>query len=145
MNTREYLWQVKALSLKIDQRQKQRLELESSITGMKSIQYDSDRVQSSHRDSLCDRITSLISLQTDISDLMTEYLGFKSKIIGQIQDLSDTRYVALLYKRYIEFKRFEVIAIEMGYDFTYIRRLHNKALKAFEKKIQKDTEKCDII
>ena len=137
MNTKEYLWQVKALSLKIDQRQKQMLELESDITGMKSIQYDSDRVQSSPRDSLCERITALISLQADISDLMTEYLSFKSKIIGQIQELSDTRFINLLYKRHIEFKRFEVIAAEMGYDYDWTRQLYNKALQAFSKILKK--------
>jgi hypothetical protein len=45
--------------------------------------------------------------------------------------MSDYRYIDVLYKRYIECKRFELIAVEMNYDYDYVRKLHVKALEVF--------------
>jgi hypothetical protein len=41
--------------------------------------------------------------------------------------------VELLYKRYVEFKRLEVIAVELNYTYSYIRAEHGHALQSFDK------------
>ena len=53
-------------------------------------------------------------------------------ITEQIQHLDDDRYVKILFKRYVELKKFHVIHVEMKYDYDYVRVLHGEALGYFE-------------
>ena len=69
-----------------------------------------------------------IKIQNDIIDLECE----KDKMIREVHEIDNSEYVALLYKRYMEFKRLEVIALEMDYSYDYARELHGKALQNFE-------------
>ncbi len=43
----------------------------------------------------------------------------------------------MLFKRYVEYKSFKVIAKEMHYSYQYVIRLHKQALKEFEKRQSK--------
>lgn len=61
------------------------------------------------------------------------------EIIGEIHQLDNAKYIKLLYKRYVESKKFMVIAREMNYGEDYVRDLHAKALKEFEKTSYKIT------
>lgn len=61
----------------------------------------------------------------------------RCEIIGEIHQLDNANYIKLLYKRYAEFKNFRIIAKEMNYDENYVRDIHAKALKEFEKVLTK--------
>ena len=61
------------------------------------------------------------------------FVDLKHKVINQIQSLDNRSYAEILYKRYIEFKRLELIAVELGYSYNRIRHLHGEALKYFDK------------
>ena len=74
-----------------------------------------------------------IDLENDLNKQIDEFVDLKNKIINEIQSLKDINYVKLLYKRYIEYKRLEVIAVEMNYTYTYVRTLHGQALQEFDK------------
>lgn len=64
----------------------------------------------------------------------------KHTIINQIQALNDTKYVQVLYKRYVEYKRLEQIACEMSYTYQYIKELQKRGLQEFEKNLLKPTK-----
>lgn len=52
-------------------------------------------------------------------------------------DMQDTRYRDVLTKRYIDGSTWEQIAVEMGYDYFYVKgALHGYALKAAEEYIK---------
>ena len=55
-------------------------------------------------------------------------------IIGQIHNLHDDRYISVLFKRYVEIKSYELIAVEMNYSFDYVKELHRDALEDFRLK-----------
>lgn len=133
MTAKTYLQQIYRLKMKIEQRTQQLEELKASASGYKAIDYSADKVQVSPSDRMADVVGRFADLEETINHLISEYLYKKDFIIMQIQLLDDTRYVDLLYRRYVLFKPFRIIAKELTYDYKYCCRLHGKALQAFEK------------
>lgn len=135
MTAKEYLLQVKLLDVKIQQKQEQIDELRDKAQSVGAQQTDAIRVQSSKDgDTIGRKVVKYASLEADIQAYTYDLMCLKNKIINQIQQLTDVRYVQLLYKRYVEYKRLELIAVEMVYDYDYARTLHGYALQAFASK-----------
>lgn len=135
MKAKAYLLKVKKLNILIKQKQS---ELDN-LTLVKTIDYSDVRVQQStdYEESVLKLLKKVNSLEHSINDDLFIYIKERDLIVRQIQSLGDSRYVDVLYKRYIEFKRYEKIADEMFYDFVYVKGLHKKALESFEKKYKK--------
>lgn len=134
MKVKDYLKQIQLLDIKIDQRIKQAQNLREIAVAGKGIDYSKDKVQTSvSGDAIAESIIKYVSLENDINRQIDKFVDLKNKIIGQIQGLSDPTYMQLLYKRYIEYKRLELIAVEMGYTYQYTRSLHSQALQEFER------------
>ena len=133
MTAKAYLQQIYRLKIKIEQKAQQLEELKASASGFKAIDYSADKVQTSPSDRMADVVGRFADLEETINHLIGEYLYKKDFIIMQIQLLEDTRYVDLLYRRYVLFMPFRTIAKELNYDYKYCCRLHGKALRAFEK------------
>lgn len=134
MTAKEYLNQLRALDIKIDQRIKQRDELKASAGLVSGIDYSKDRVQSSPDDTLCSAVSRYLDLEEDIDRRIDEFVNLKNTIIGQIQGLDDPRHIDVLHRRYVCFESLERICYEMHYSYKHIKRLHGWALRAFERK-----------
>ena len=134
MTAKGYLQQLKAMDIRIDQRQKQVDELRALAFGCGS-RKDGERVQTSRSpDALEKNIVKYVDIERECDKAIDEYIDFKNVIIGEIQALEDWRYEQLLYKRYVEYKGFGKIAREMEYSYDSIVHMHRTALKAFEEK-----------
>ena len=55
-------------------------------------------------------------------------VSVKSEIIGAIQKVNDSTLRALLTARYVNYKTWEQIAVELNYSYMHVCRLHGKAL-----------------
>ncbi|MCD8207449.1 MAG: hypothetical protein LUD72_05900, partial [Bacteroidales bacterium] len=77
-------------------------------------------------------IQKIIDLDLEVNADVDRYVDLKHEIIDRIQKMEDLRFVNLLYKRYVEYKPFDMIAREMGYVYRYTVQLHGEALSAFE-------------
>ncbi len=133
MKPKEYLSQIKRLDVLIEQKIKERDELRKyDISG---VAYGGERVQvspSGHspQESI---IEKLFTYEDEINVLINDFYAVKHKVIEQIQSLPRVEYVQLLYKRYVEYKRLEEIAVEMNYSFEWVRHIHGNALSEFGK------------
>ena len=58
-------------------------------------------------------------------------IDFRLQVTDLINELTDERYITVLYRRYIEFQTWEKIAIEMGYNTRYVQQLNGNALLQF--------------
>lgn len=135
MTAKEYLMQIKLLDVKIQQKRTQVDDLKDRATSISGQQTDAVRVQSSKDgDTIGRKVAKYADLEAEIEADTYELLQLKHSIINQIQQLTDRRYVELLYKRYVEYKRLELIALEMNYDYDYVRALHGYALQEFANK-----------
>ena len=133
-NPKEYLRQLHRLELCIEQRQEELNRLRELI-GCNAIDYG-ERVQTSpSADSIPNEVIRRAELEADISRKIERFLQLKHKIINEIQSLDNAVYVSILYKRYVEYKSLEEIAVEMNYSYRQVLRLHGTALKEFRKNL----------
>lgn len=129
---KEYLRQLHRLELCIEQRQEELNRLRELI-GSHAIDYG-ERVQTSpSADSIPNEVIRRAELEADISRKIERFLQLKHKIINEIQSLDNAVYVNILYKRYVEYKSLEEIAVEMNYSYRQVLRLHGMALQGFKR------------
>ena len=133
MTAKEYLQQLRMLDIKIRHRKEQVEELRALAMCSGSFASDGDRVQTSGSgDRMSEQVAKYVDLQAEVEEMIRGYTEKKDRIIREIHELSDARYVEVLFKRYVEFKKFELISVEMNYDYTWTKKLHFQALQEFE-------------
>ena len=133
MKAKEYLGNLRALKIKLDQKKAQLLELTMARGNIGSFDYSKERVQASTDGNQVENdAIKLLMLESNIKDDIIEFEQQKDKIIREIHRLKNPEHITLLFKRYVEFKRLEVIAVEMNFTYQYARELHGIALQDFE-------------
>ena len=81
----------------------------------------------------------LVQMEDMIDREVDRLYAVKQEILAVILKMKDNRYRDVLTKRYIDNKTWEQIAVEMNYDYFYVKgALHGEALKAAEEYIEND-------
>lgn len=93
---------------------------------------------SSHSGGSNDRMGKImakyVDLDREIADTMEKLYTRQNEAIAIFARIDERTYVKLLTKRYIEYKSWQEIADDMGYNSVRgIVKAHGKALQAFEK------------
>ena len=140
VNAKQYLLQLQMLDTKINQKIEESAQLRSIIQG-RGMSYDSERVQTSSANIQENTIVKYLDLEREIDKMIDDYVDQKDKIINQIHELSDVRYIRILFDRYVpdekgHTKSFEQISVDMNYNYTYVCDLHGQALLAFAEVIR---------
>ena len=136
MTAKEYLQQVYHFHCKIKRLQGRREKLRSGLysLGSPAGKMDVDKVQTSMSgDTMLRMIAKVDEIERDIVYEIDQMVDARERIAGEIERLPNERYRDVLHKRYIEFKRWEQIAVDMDISVRYVYMLHGVALKAFEK------------
>ena len=124
------LLEVRKLCLKIYQLYR---EKESLLGITRNIKSD-ERVQTSTGSGgLEATVLERDRIQKEIDKAMSLYISERQQIIDRIHRTDKEEYIQVLYKRYIEGKDFKEIKREMHYEVSYLRKLHVKALNAYNK------------
>jgi len=76
-----------------------------------------------------DRFVAYSDYSIQIDEKIQELINIKCEIHKAVYTVTNTIYRTLLIHRYINFKTWEQIAVEMHYTFQWIHILHGKALK----------------
>ena len=76
-----------------------------------------------------DIIVKIIDLEDRIKEEMRRLVDLKSEIMTAIAKIEEPEQRIVLEKRYLEFKKWEDIAVEMNRSLRSIYRLHGEALK----------------
>lgn len=133
MTAKDYLKQIELLDVKINQKEEQLACLRETAGGAAAIRYDKDNIQMSVSGDVLERnVIQLLELEDKIFQDKCRLESIRATIINQIQALEDKRYIEILYRRYVKFDKFEKIALDMSYDYTYVRQLHGEALGMFD-------------
>ena len=134
MKAKKYLMQLRKLDVIIRQKEEEIQQLRSNITSISSIDVSDEHVQGGKIVADAHYVNKLIKiseLENQAQEERNDYLQKYHDIINQIQDLNNSKYIEILYKHYVEFKRLEVISVEMNYSYQYIVELHGSALREF--------------
>lgn len=86
-------------------------------------------------------ISKMIDLENEINQDIDALVDLKKEFVSIIKRINNPEYQTLLELRYLCFKTWEQIAVEMGYSLQHIFRIHDKALKYVE--LSKEESKCD--
>ena len=136
MNAKQYLRQLRRLDhivqSKLDQVESLR-SLAQKITHVpKNIQVQ----ESTPQDKMLEIMPKIVDLENEINRDIDNLLDLKVKIKKQIDVIDNDDYKLLLMLRYVNFKTWEEIAVEMGYTYQWVHVLHSRALIYFEEKVQ---------
>lgn len=134
MTAKEYLQQLQRLDTLINQKIKEVDDLRLKSRCFGGIDYSKERVQTSPSGDapFVKLIGRIVDLEAEINAEIDAFVGERHRIINQIQALKNSKYIEILYKHYVEFKRLEVVAVEMNFTYQYVVELHGYALKDFQ-------------
>jgi len=129
---KKYLQRLRLLDICIKQKE---AELEALRAASESVSpvSDGERVQTSPRDRTIEDVARIVDLESEINKDIGQFLVTRNKIINEIQGLDNPVYMNILFKRYVEYKQLEEIAVEMNYSYRQVLRLHGYALREFGK------------
>lgn len=139
MTAKEYLGQLTKLNLLINQKLQEVSDLRASAISVSSVSTFEERVLGRSIKGNAGFVNSIVKihmLEKEADAEIDKFVDKKHKIINEIQSLSNEKHIDILFKKYVEFKRLEKVAVEMNYTYQYIVLLHGYALKEFQKKFQ---------
>ena len=129
---KEYLRQIRLFDICIRQKEAELAAMRSELENM-SAAVTGERVQTSAKDKMSEKVSHIVDLEAQIIRDKESFLRMKDRIINEIQGLDNSVYVDILYKRYVEYKQLEEIAVEMNYSYRQVLRLHGFALQEFKR------------
>lgn len=139
MTAKEYLQQLERADVIIEQKMKERADLEELSKCVRAIDYGKDRASSSGTGDapFVNPVLKIVMLEQEINAEIDKYVDLKRKITGEIQSLQDPQFIKVLFKRYVEYKGFDKIAVELECSERNVYTIHGQALKDFTEKVLK--------
>ena len=128
MTAKEYLGQAYRLDQRINSKLEQVLSLRDLTTKATATMSDMPGGGSRNVYKMQDIIGKIIDLENEINADIDQLVDLKRDIVTIIKAVENPEYQTLLELRYLCFKPWEQIAVEMGYSIHHLYRLHNSAL-----------------
>lgn len=133
---KEYLARLRNADLKIEARRLEIEQLKILATCSGGLNTDQVNVKSSKAaDSMAKKVIDFVDKEAELKKDIERLIELRHQIIDMIFKLEDVRYIEVLFKRYVQYKRFEQIACEMSFSYDRARHLNIEALRAFETKL----------
>ena len=128
MNTKEYLSQAFRLDQRINSKLEQIASLRELAVKATSTLTDAPRSPNRNIHSMESIIAKMLNLENEINTDIDTLVDLKREIVTVIKQIENPEYQTLLELRYLCFKSWEQIAIDMGFNSKYIFRIHDNAL-----------------
>ena len=129
MTARDYLSQAYRLDQRINSKLEQVESLNGLATKVSSTLTGMPKNPNRTTSSMADTVTKIIALQAEINDDIDRLLDLKREMVAVIKAVANTERQTLMELRYLCFKTWEQIAVDMGYTTRNIHLLHKKALE----------------
>ncbi|OCA97857.1 DUF1492 domain-containing protein [Clostridium beijerinckii] len=141
MTAKEYLAQAYRIDQRINSKLEQIVSLRELATKATSTLSDTPPSGTRNVHSMEDTITKMIDLEDEINRDIDTLVDLKIEFVAIIKKISNPEYQTLLELRYLCFKTWEQIAVDMGYDLRYIHKIHNRALENCKINFEEDTKR----
>ena len=130
MNAKEYLNQAFRVNQRINSKFDQIESLRALATKCSAVISDMPRNPNRGGSSLEDTVVRIQEQEEIIKEDINKLLKLKQIIGEMIKGVTNIEYQTLLELRYLSFKTWEEIAVEMGYGIDNIYKMHRSALKS---------------
>ena len=127
MNAKEYLGQAYRLDQRISSKLEQVASLNELATKCTSTLTGMPRNPNRDTSTMADAVGKIIDLQAEINRDIDRLVDLKREMVLVIKAVDNTEYQTLLELRYLCFRTWEQIAVDMGYSIQHIYRLRDKA------------------
>lgn len=129
MTAKEYLGQAYRLDQRINFKLEQISSLNDLATKATATITGMPHSPSPATSPMADAIDKIIDLQTEINQDIDHLVDLKRDMVRCIKAVGNTEYQTLLELRYLCFKTWEQIAVDMGYNVRHVYRLHDEAVE----------------
>lgn len=136
LNVKQYLRQLRRLNDIVQSKLDQIETLRSLAQKITYVPKTVSVQESIPEDKMTELISKIVDLQKELETDINNLLDLKLKITHQINNIDNDDYKLLLMLRYLNFKTWEEIAVEMGYTYQWVHVLHSRALKYFERSMR---------
>lgn len=130
MTSKEYLGQAYRLDQRINSKLEQVASLNELATKCTSTLTGMPRNPNRGTSTMADAIGKIIDLQAEINHDIDRLVDLKREMVKLIKAVDNTEYQTLLELRYLCFKTWEQIAVDMGYNVRHVYRLHDEAVES---------------
>jgi len=127
MTVKEYLGQAYRLDQRINSKLEQVASLNELATKCTSTLTGMPRNPNRDTSTMADAVGKIVDLQAEINRDIDRLVDLKREMVSLIKAVDNTEYQTLLELRYLCFKTWEQIAVDMGYSIQHIYRLREKA------------------
>jgi len=128
MTTKGYLGQAYRLDQRINSKLEQVASLNELATKCTSTLTDMPRNPNRGTSTMADAVAKIVDLQAEINEDIDRLVDLKRDMVRAIKAVDNTEYQTLLELRYLCFKTWEQIAVDMGYNVRHVYRLHDEAV-----------------
>lgn len=129
MTARTYLSQ----SLRLNQRINSKLEQIQSLRELatKCTPFLTGMPKTPNQDGslMADTVLKIIDLEKELQKDIDRLVDLKKEIMAVVKAVDNMECQTLLEQRYLCFKSWEQIAVDMGYNVRHVYRLHDEALQ----------------
>ncbi len=131
------------LAYRIDQRINSKLEQVHSLRELASkatATLSDDRIKETRNfQRMEDIICKIIDLESEINSDIDKLVDLKCEIVKLIKSIPNPEHQTILELRYLCFKTWEQIAVDMNYSIHHLYKMHNGALNVCNKLLKHDT------
>lgn len=138
MTAKEYLNQARLLNTKYRAKQDEVTAIEALL--LQAVNYGNETHTVGNNNKNEKIILKLMELQDELNRQLLELMDKQEEITKTIDKVQNAVELAVLHKRYAQFKGWSQIAIELDYSPAQIYRVHASALESVDK-ILKDESK----
>jgi len=128
MTKKEYLSQAYRLDQRINSKLAQVTALNDLATKCTSTLSDMPRNPNRGIATMADAVEKIVDLQAEINRDIDALVDLKRDIVRAIKAVINTEYQTILELRYLCFKTWEQIAVDMGYNVRHVYRIHDEAV-----------------
>ena len=129
MTTKEYLAQAYRIDQRINSKLEQIVSLRELATKATSTLSDTPPSGSRNVHSMEGIIVKMMELENEINADIDVLVDLKKEIMSIIKKINNPEQQTLLELRYLCFKTWEQIAVDMGYSIQNAYKVHDRALK----------------
>lgn len=132
MTAKNYLSQTYRIDQRINSKLEQITSLRELATKATSTISDMPHAPSKKLHPMESIIVKMVDLEEEINSDIDDLVDLKRDIFSMIKEIKNPEYQTLLELRYLCYKSWEQIAVNMGYNIRYLYKLHDRALDECE-------------
>jgi len=130
MTAKDFLSQAYRIDQRVNSKLEQVMSLRELAAKATATLRSGGRMASGNIRSMEDIIAKMMDLENEINQDINTLMDLKRDIVKVIKKIENPEYQTLLELRYLCFKTWEQIAVEMGYSIQNAYKMHDRALKS---------------